>query len=98
MPDQKPRQWPREQYEVTRWTGRDGQQREQAQRRAEEGELCTCGRPAITVYISDEWGETGYCGVSDGGQPGPCVFCGAARPHDGRCPEYRIRLDREVGR
>lgn len=95
------RQWPREQYQVTRWTGRDGQQREQAERRAEPGELCTCGRPAITVYLSDEWGETGYCGVSDGGERGPCVFCGqekaTAHPYT-RCPEYRLRLDREVER
>lgn len=64
------------------------------ERRAELGELCTCGRQAITVFITDKFGETGYCGMSDGGaKRGPCPFCGGPR-HDSseRCPQYRLRL------
>lgn len=34
-------------------------------------ETCSCGRPAIVVYVvTDEWGETKevpYCGIPDGG-------------------------------
>jgi hypothetical protein len=37
------------------------------QRPAEEGENCTCGRPAVLVYITAEHGEVGYCGIPDGG-------------------------------
>lgn len=57
-------------------------------RGAVNGELCTCGRHAVTVYISGGL-ETGYCGVA-AGPAGPCVFCGAAQ-HAGRCPDYRLR-------
>lgn len=32
------------------------------------GELCSCGRPAVTVYITEEFGRVGYCGIPDGGQ------------------------------
>lgn len=31
-------------------------------RRPEPGELCTCGRPAIVVYLTDLFGPVGYCG------------------------------------
>jgi hypothetical protein len=64
------------------------------ERRAEPGEVCTCGRPAVTVFVGTRLGETGYCGRPDGGEPGPCPFCGDAGRHDGmpgRCPEYRVR-------
>lgn len=59
------------------------------QRRAVAGEVCTCGRPAVTVFLSDEWGETGYCGI-EGRKPEICPFCGSNQC-TGRCPEYRIR-------
>jgi hypothetical protein len=40
------------------------------------------------------FGPTGYCGIPDGGnQTGPCPFCGGPRHHEGRCPDYRLRLD-----
>jgi hypothetical protein len=65
-----------------------------AERPARAGELCTCGRPAIVVFVTEEWGEVGWCGVSDGGAKGPCPFCGDAAGHDGlRCPHYRLLLD-----
>jgi hypothetical protein len=59
------------------------------QRPAQPGEACTCGRPAVTVYLGGDHGETGWCG-----QPvaaaGPCPWCGAAG-HTSRCPAYRLR-------
>jgi hypothetical protein len=67
------------------------------ERPAEPGELCTCGRQAIVVYLGSAFGPTGYCGIGDGGdQAGPCPFCGGPRHKEpyGRCPDYRLRLDR----
>ena len=64
------------------------------ERPAEPGELCTCGRQAIVVYLGSIFGPTGYCGIPDGGdQSGPCPFCGGPRHPSGRCPDYRLRLD-----
>jgi hypothetical protein len=66
------------------------------QRPAEPGELCTCGRQAIIVYLGSVFGPTGYCGIPDGGdRTGPCPFCGGPRHQEweGRCPDYRLRLD-----
>ena len=67
------------------------------QRPAEHGELCTCGRQAVTVFITDH-GEIGYCSIPDGGnQSGPCPFCGAVERHRQPwgdpmpCPEYQLR-------
>ncbi len=57
------------------------------QRRAEAGEVCTCGRPAIVVYDD----VTGWCG-SPTAKPGPCPWCGAT-DHVARCPRYRLRPD-----
>jgi hypothetical protein len=63
------------------------------ERPAEPGELCTCGRQAIVVYLDGRWGPTGGCGIRDGGdRTGRCPFCGGDR-HEGRCPQYRLRLD-----
>jgi hypothetical protein len=66
------------------------------QRPAVAGERCTCGRLAVFVFVTDEWGAVGWCGWSDGGRRGPCVFFGAAGGHpEGRCPAYRLRPDVE---
>jgi hypothetical protein len=65
------------------------------ERRAEPGELCTCGRQAIVVYLGSVFGPTGDCSIRDGGdQTGPCPFCGGPRHSEleGRCPHYRLRL------
>jgi len=35
-------------------------------RSPEPGEVCTCGRPAIIVYLTENFGPVGYCGI-----PGP---------------------------
>jgi hypothetical protein len=67
------------------------------ERPAAPGELCTCGRQAIVVYLGSVFGPTGYCGIPDGGkESGPCPFCGGPRHAEpsGRCPAYRLRLDR----
>jgi len=40
---------------------------EWSERRAEPGELCTCGRQAIVVYLGGAFGPTGDCGIRDGG-------------------------------
>jgi hypothetical protein len=37
------------------------------ERRALPGELCTCGRPAVTVFETVQHGDVGYCGIPDGG-------------------------------
>jgi hypothetical protein len=66
------------------------------ERPAAPGELCTCGRQAIVVYLGSVFGPTGYCGIPDGGDhTGPCPFCGGPRHTEpyGRCPDYRLRLD-----
>jgi hypothetical protein len=65
-------------------------------RRAEPGELCTCGRQAIVVYLGSEFGPTGDCGIRDGGaKTGTCPFCGGPQhgEPEGRCPQYRLRLE-----
>lgn len=62
-----------------------------SERSAEPGELCTCGRPAVTVLTSATFGEVGYCGRPGEPKLDPCPFCGEG-PHDSeRCPEYRLR-------
>jgi hypothetical protein len=64
------------------------------ERPAEPGERCTCGRQAIVVYLGSLFGPTGHCGIPDGGdRAGPCPFCGGPRHQEGRCPDYRLRLD-----
>jgi len=62
-------------------------------RRARKGELCTCGRQAVSVIVRADGGEVGWCGVSDGGATdGPCPFCGGDRHELGPCPQYRLVL------
>jgi len=41
------------------------------QRPAEPGEVCSCGRPAIVVYLTEAHGPVPYCGIPDGGQAPP---------------------------
>jgi len=66
------------------------------ERRAEPGERCTCGRPAVVVFLGGPGDPCGYCGIADGGsRAAQCVFCGGPRHGEleGRCPAYRLRLD-----
>jgi hypothetical protein len=84
--------------ELERLSGRDTAQTNTeggySERPAELGERCTCGRQAVVVYLTSEFGPIGYCGIADGGdQTGPCPFCGGPRHQEGRCPDYRLRLD-----
>lgn len=59
-------------------------------RAAGPSEVCTCGRPAVKVFVGPSGQEVGYCGITDGGaRSGPCPFCGYQR-HQGPCPEYRL--------
>jgi hypothetical protein len=70
--------------------------RSSTERPAAPGELCTCGRQAIVIYLGSVFGPTGYCGIPDGGdRTGPCPFCGGPRHSEweGRCPNYRLQLD-----
>ncbi len=61
------------------------------QRPARPGDLCTCGRPATVVFLTEQWEPTGWCGISDGGVNQSCVFCDGPA-HDGeRCPRYQLR-------
>lgn len=69
------------------------------QRSAEVGELCTCGRPAVVVYTSDQYGQVGHCGIDGAAfRPVlPCPWCGSSEPHleawgdPARCPRYTLR-------
>lgn len=62
------------------------------QRHAQPGELCTCGRSAMVVYLSELHGQVGFCGVHNVPQLMPCAFCGQHIEHiGGRCPDYRVR-------
>jgi hypothetical protein len=27
------------------------------------GEVCSCGRPAVVVFVTDEHGDVPYCGI-----------------------------------
>jgi hypothetical protein len=64
-----------------------------SQRPAEPGEVCTCGRPARVVFLGGRYGDTGWCGLPDGGdRSGPCPLCGQPR-HQGRCPQYQLKPD-----
>ena len=66
------------------------------QRPAEPGEVCTCGRPAVIVYVGGAFGETGYCGRQRR-TARSCPWCPDG-PHDGaRCPAYRVRPGGEAG-
>lgn len=70
------------------------------ERKAEPGELCTCGRQAVTVFDAGS-GEVGSCGQPDGlSRPvTPCLWCGSETAHlephgsPGTCPDYTLRVD-----
>ena len=34
-----------------------------AQRPALSGELCSCGRPAVVMFLTDDFGPVGWCGL-----------------------------------
>ncbi|WP_159024380.1 hypothetical protein [Streptomyces scabiei] len=69
------------------------------QRAAEPGELCTCGRQAVLVFSTEEFGDVGYCGVEGSAFDPvlPCPWCGSSAPHTQswgdpkRCPDYQLR-------
>jgi hypothetical protein len=62
------------------------------ERRAHPGEVCTCGRQAVSVFVHEDGREAGYCGLPDGGdRSGPCPFCTGPRHEFGRCPDYHVR-------
>jgi hypothetical protein len=77
--------------------------REPTERPAEPGELCTCGRPARVVYLTERFGEVGHCGASGPAPVLPCPFCGTVEPHretwgdSARCPAYRLRPETKGG-
>lgn len=68
-------------------------------RPAEPGELCTCGRQAVTVYPTHDYGDVGHCGQDGAGMRPvlPCPWCGATKAHTTswgdpvRCPGYTLR-------
>ena len=57
-------------------------------RAAREGEVCSCGRPAIEVVLCDDLGPVPYCGTAgDGHRPSDCPpWCvqGHELPYEGR--------------
>ena len=69
------------------------------ERPAQPGELCTCGRQAVRVYVTSEHGEVGHCGIDGAAfRPVlPCPWCAASEPHraswgdPARCLDYQLR-------
>jgi hypothetical protein len=69
------------------------------QRPAAPGEVCTCGRPAVIVYVTEQFGEVGHCGIEGAAfRPVlPCPWCSSREAHTepwgdpARCPDYAIR-------
>ncbi len=39
----------------------------------EPGEICSCGRPAAVVYVSDDFGRVGDCGIPNAAALEPCA-------------------------
>jgi len=60
------------------------------QRPARPDEACTCGRPALIVYLTEQWGPTGWCGISDGCATA-CIFCDGPAHNGERCSQYQLR-------
>lgn len=70
-----------------------------SERPAIPGELCTCGRQALVVYVfedEDKVREIGWCGLSNVSTLLPCRFCGSEVPHRSswgdseKCPDYQL--------
>lgn len=78
---------------------------ESTSRPATDGDLCTCGRQARTVFITVDFGEVGYCGIDGAAMRSvlPCPWCGATAPHRAswgdpmRCPRYTLRAPEVPG-
>lgn len=70
-----------------------------SERPAQPGELCTCGRQAVTVYSTEQFGDVGHCGIDGAARTPvlPCPWCGTSEPHKeswgdpARCPDYQLR-------
>lgn len=64
-------------------------------RPAVEGEVCTCGKPAVVVFESRRIALAfGSCMDVDACErTGPCPFCGVSGRHlsGGICPQYVLR-------
>jgi hypothetical protein len=68
-------------------------------RPAQAGELCTCGRQAVTVIPTEQYGDVGHCGIEGAAfRPVlPCPWCGTTEAHTqawgdpARCPGYTLR-------
>lgn len=41
---------------------------EPTQRPATDGEVCDCGQPARTVYVTERFGDVPYCGAAHAGE------------------------------
>lgn len=52
----------------------------------EPGELCSCGRPALEVYLTELHGRVGWCGLYNVDPLEPCT--------DPACPKAVTRHDR----
>lgn len=59
-------------------------------RPAVAGELCVCGRQAVTVFTTDAR-SFGYCNET-GQKIIPCPWCGSEYPHDVACDQYTLTL------
>jgi hypothetical protein len=35
-----------------------------SERAARPGEVCSCGQPAVIVYITEKFGDVPYCGIA----------------------------------
>jgi hypothetical protein len=56
------------------------------ERPAEPGEVCSCGRPAVVVFITRQYGDVPYCGAEHAAPANP------APAGDGRIADARAAL------
>lgn len=95
---QDPEPDPRIAHEVTAERFRAAYGGSVVEREAGPYELCSCGRPARTVWEAEVSGRApgvkgnalGWCGVLDVPPVSPCPFCGTHAPHAITCPDYRL--------
>jgi hypothetical protein len=65
-----------------------------SERPAEPGELCTCGRQAVVVCLGSVFGPPATAASPTAAtRPGRARSAAAPRHTEGRCPDYRLRLD-----